>query len=76
MLHFSEDAVALENELHKTFANRRLNQVNLRREFFFASPQEVRTALTENLGNILEYNDTPEAAQYFQSRPTWPASRD
>jgi uncharacterized protein DUF4041/Meiotically Up-regulated Gene 113 (MUG113) protein len=72
LLHFSEDAVALENELHKMFADRRLNQVNLRREFFFTTPQEIRTSLMEKLGSILEFNETPEATQYFQSRPTWP----
>lgn len=32
---FSEDAVTLENELHKAFADRRVNHVNERREFFF-----------------------------------------
>jgi hypothetical protein len=72
LLHFSEDAVALENELHKTFADRRLNQVNLRREFFFVTPQEIRAALAEKLGSILEFNDVPEATQYFQSRSAWP----
>lgn len=72
LLHFSEDAVALENELHKMFADRRLNQVNLRREFFFITPQEIRVALAEKLGNILEFNDAPEATQYFQSRAAWP----
>ena len=74
LLHFSEDAVALENELHDIFADRRLNRVNLRREFFFITPQEVRAVLAEKLGNILEFNDSPEASQYFQSRSAWPAS--
>lgn len=72
LLHFSEDAVALENELHKMFADRRLNLVNLRREFFFITPQEIRVALAEKLENILEFNETPEATQYFQSRSAWP----
>ncbi|WP_052372697.1 DUF4041 domain-containing protein [Amycolatopsis taiwanensis] len=72
LLHFSEDAVALENELHKTFADRRLNRVNLRREFFFITPQEIRAALAEKLGNLLEFTDKPEASQYFQSRSAWP----
>jgi hypothetical protein len=74
LLHFSEDAVTLENELHKMFADRRLNQMNLRREFFFATPLEIRAALVEKLGNILEFNEAPEATQYFQSRSTWPDS--
>jgi hypothetical protein len=72
LLHFSEDAVALENELHRMFADRRLNRVNLRREFFFITPQEIRAALAEKLGNLLEFTDNPEASQYFQSRSAWP----
>lgn len=72
LLHFSEDAVTLETELHKMFANRRLNHVNSRREFFFITPQEIRAALAEKLGSILEFTETPEATQYFQSRSSWP----
>ncbi|WP_414638432.1 GIY-YIG nuclease family protein [Actinophytocola sp.] len=72
LLRFSEDAVALENELHKLFADRRMNHVNLRREFFFATPQEIRIALKKKLSNILEFNEAPEATQYFQSRADWP----
>jgi hypothetical protein len=69
---FSKDAVTLENELHKAFADRRVNQVNIRREFFFATPTEVRAALAEKVGNLLEFTEKPEATQYFQSRTQWP----
>src|SRR5690606_12912942 len=44
-LIFSEDAVGLENSLHEEFADRRVNRVNLRREFFYATPAEVREVL-------------------------------
>lgn len=71
-LFFSEDAVALENELHKAFADRRVNHVNERREFFFATPTEVRTLLMEKVGGLLEFNEEPEAPEYFQSRGMWP----
>ncbi|MGW0231574.1 DUF4041 domain-containing protein [Actinopolymorpha singaporensis] len=71
-LFFSEDAITLENELHKEFADRRVNWVNPRREFFFATPEEVRVVLAEKVGGLLEYNDTPEALEYFQSRGSWP----
>jgi hypothetical protein len=37
-LIFSDDAVGLENRLHQEFAEQRVNQVNLRREFFYATP--------------------------------------
>jgi hypothetical protein len=73
VLHFSDDAVTLENELHAAFAARRLNHANPRREFFFATPEEVRDVLTQKLGNLLEYAARPEAEQYYQSVSSWPA---
>lgn len=64
-LIFSEDAVGLENSLHEEFADRRVNRVNLRREFFYATPAEVREVLERLAGNhLLEYNETPEALEY------------
>lgn len=41
-LFFSEDAVAVEAALHRAFAERRVNLINQRREFFFATPSDVR----------------------------------
>lgn len=70
-LYFSDDAVALENELHREFAQRRMNHANLRREFFFATPEQVRDVLVTKVGNLLEYNTQPEATQYFQSKRYW-----
>lgn len=69
-LFFSEDAVALENALHQKFAEKRVNMVNLRREFFYATPAEVREALL-SLGNdhILEYNEVAEASEWRASQP-------
>jgi hypothetical protein len=72
-LFFSEDAITLENELHKAFADRRVNHVNARREFFFATPAEVRQLLLEKVGGLLEFNEKPDAPEYFQSRGLWPA---
>ena len=71
-LHFSDDAITLENELHRVFADRRVNFVNERREFFFATPAEVRAVLLEKAGGLLEYSDSPEALEYFQSVSHWP----
>ena len=71
-LFFSEDAISLENELHKAFADRRVNHVNARREFFFATPAEVRELLMEKVGGLLQFNEEPEAPEYFQSRGLWP----
>jgi len=73
-LYFSEDAVTLEGELHKHFADRRLNWANMRREFFFASPAEVRAVLEEKVGNLLEFTEDVESTEYLQSLHYWPAA--
>ena len=75
-MFFSDDAVTLENELHKRFADRRVNFVNERREFFFATPAEVRVALLEKDGGLLEFHESPEAPEYFQSVGHWPDDLD
>lgn len=71
-LFFADDAVGLETRLHQEFADRKVNQVNQRREFFFATPLQVREILAEALGSLLEYTEAPEAAEYYQSRSSWP----
>ena len=71
-LFFSEDAVGLESELHKHFSDRRLNCVNHRKEFFFASPLDVREALKKKLGSLLEFSEKAESTEYLQSRGYWP----
>ena len=63
-LFFSDDAVTLEADLHRRFASRRVNRVNTRREFFYATPAEVRDALSQIAGNLLEFTEEPEAEQY------------
>ncbi|MGM7774743.1 GIY-YIG nuclease family protein [Arthrobacter sp. KNU-44] len=72
-LFFSEDAVTLENELHKHFAAAALNQANPRKEFFFATPAEVREVLLEKMGNLLEFSEHAEASEYLQSVNLWPS---
>ena len=72
-LYFSEDAVTLENELHRHFSDRRVNWVNMRREFFFATAAEVRAVLAEKLGNLLEFTEHVESTEYLQSVHYWPA---
>lgn len=72
-LFFSEDAVTLEAELHRAFAELRVNRVNERREFFFATPSDVHRILLEKVGGLLEFTEKPEATQYLQSKRYWPA---
>jgi hypothetical protein len=71
-IYFSEDAVKLETELHDHFASRRLNGANNRKEFFFASPSEVRSVLVERVGNLLEFVEHCESTEYYQSVHYWP----
>ena len=74
-LFFSEDAVGLEGQLHEAFADRRLNQVNVRKEFFFATPTEVREVLVSKVGALLQFEDTVISEEYLQSKLYWPSSR-
>ena len=65
---FSADAVGLEQQLHQRLAGQRVNLVNLRREFFYATPAEVRDVLTSIDGNnLLSFDESPEASEWLQS---------
>ena len=67
-LFFSDDAVGIESSLHQRLADRRVNRVNLRREFFYARPDEVKELLLELTGELLQYNEAAEAIEFHQSR--------
>ncbi len=72
-IYFSEDAVTLETQLHRHFAARALNQANSRKEFFFATPAEVREVLLQKVGALLEFREDADATEYLQSVGTWPS---
>lgn len=74
-LFFSEDAVTLETELHKHFASRRINMANGRKEFFFATPSEVREALATRIGNLIDYTESATSTEFLQSLRYWPEER-
>lgn len=67
-LFFSDDAVGIEASMHARLADRRVNRVNLRREFFRATPQEAKTHLADLAGELLQYEELPEALEWHQSR--------
>ena len=67
---FSDDAVGLETSLHHEFAARRVNLVNLRREFFRVTPAEVRDVLAQREAAIIRWTDDPEATEWRQSETT------
>jgi hypothetical protein len=60
---FSEDAPTLENQLHRKFHARRVNQVNYRREFFHVTLDEIAQAVHEFHGQI-EFTLLAEAEEY------------
>lgn len=66
-LLFSEDAVGIESQLHERLAERRVNRINLRREFFRATPAEVKAHLLEVAGELLTFEEKAEALEYRQS---------
>ena len=69
-LIFDADAVSLETRLHQHLAGRRVNRVNLRREFFHVTPAEVLSIL-HTLGlqdNLVDYVEEPEAEEWRSSR--------
>ncbi|MGN9920242.1 GIY-YIG nuclease family protein [Micromonospora palomenae] len=66
-LFFSEDAVGIEAKMHARLSDRRVNLVNQRREFFYATPQEAKEHLLELTGSLLQYEEIPEALEYRQS---------
>lgn len=66
-LFFADNALSIEAMLHQHFAARRLNRVNLRREYFRATPAEVLEVLTTHRVEVLEYTVEPAAAEYRSS---------
>lgn len=65
---FSDDAPALEAALHRAFADRKLNMVNQRREFFHVTLDEIKEVVKQNFDKTVEFVDTPDAEQYRVSQ--------
>lgn len=63
---FSQDAVALENALHKQLNQQRVNKVNLRKEFFRVSLDELEQIVLQHDPSA-EFCRTMAAEQYYQS---------
>ena len=63
---FSDNAVGLEQELHKRLSDKRKNKVNLRKEFFDVSIGELE-ALVEEINPSAEFNKTMIATEYHRS---------
>ncbi len=65
-LFFSKDAVGIEPAMHERLAGVRVSIVNRRREFFRASPLEAKEYLADLAGELLQFQDLPEALEYRQ----------
>lgn len=66
---FSEDAVDLEKKLHTILNEKRVNKVNLRKEFFRISLDELEK-LVLNVDPTAEFNRTMAAEEFRQSQST------
>ncbi len=65
---FSEEAFALETELHNQLANYKVNKVNGRKEYFKVSFEEIRNILVTHKELTVELNEMPEAFEYRQTK--------
>lgn len=66
---FSDDASGLETELHKRLHHKRVNKVNLRKEFFNISIDELEELVSE-ISPAAEFNKTMLAEEFRQSLST------
>lgn len=60
---FSNDAPALEAELHRVFDSKKINSINYRKEYFHVTLDEIKKALEER-GVHADFVDEPDAFQY------------
>lgn len=63
---FSDDAVSLESKLHEMLDSKRVNKINLRKEFFKVSINELEE-LVNKIDPTAEFNKTMLAEEYNQS---------
>jgi len=64
---YSEDAPALETQLHKEFTKFRVNQVNYRKEFFNVTLLDIKDKASEILGADVDFKMTALAEDYYES---------
>ena len=64
---FSDNAPELENTLHKHFEKNSVNRVNLKKEFFHVSLDEIEKVVKENFNNTVTFTRVPVAEEYRQT---------
>ncbi|MFT5296382.1 MAG: DNA repair exonuclease SbcCD ATPase subunit [Colwellia sp.] len=65
---YVEDAPALESALHREFTHKRVNAVNLRKEFFTIDLESIKEAVNKIAGVNAEFNMTVLAEEYYESK--------
>lgn len=64
---FSDDAVSLETELHRRLNSQRVNKVNMRKEFFYSTLDDLE-ALVNEISPTAEFTRTMLAEEFRQSQ--------
>ncbi|HEY8890212.1 MAG TPA: DUF4041 domain-containing protein [Clostridium sp.] len=64
---FTKNAPELESKIHKKLCERKLNRINLRKEFFEVTLEEIESIVNEFGIKDVEFTYTNEAKQYRQS---------
>lgn len=64
---FSYEAYQLESTLHEKFDSKRINKMNMRKEFFNISIEEIREALEEYKDLTIDFTEIPDAEEYRES---------
>ncbi len=64
---FSNDAPKLEAALHNEFADKKVNLVNSRKEFFKVSLEEIKKVVYKNHDKAVDFINEPDAEQYRET---------
>lgn len=64
---YSENAPELETKIHKIFNKRRVNLINYRKEFFYATIEELESVVQKHHGEI-EFTKLAEAKEYHKTQ--------
>ena len=64
---FSDNAVDLETSLHNRLSSKRVNKVNMRKEFFYSTIEELE-ALVAEIAPTAEFTKTMLAEEFRQSQ--------
>ncbi len=64
---FSSDAPELEKMLHYKFADKAVNKVNTRKEFYNVDIDEIEKVVKEEYNNTVEFTKIPVAFEYRKS---------